>query len=235
MAGIVAAAVTAGSAELSFYSAQQSNKAADRRAAAANANNAAAAEQSRLAAAESNKLRQSELLRRFKINAGKVKDTVKELEQSTALKLTTVDMSILKAKSVTDNTMASKHIEGRLAERLQNTIDIQKDMAKGNIVQATEADIKSVNSKLENMVSNLESQQMNVDIDFSNAINQANNNEIRGITFSSSTGMLGAINAGVGGAMQGMSAVAGYYGMKNAMSTAATAQTTSNINYGGTQ
>jgi len=231
MIGMIAAA--GGMGLLSYYTASQSNKVANARAAAANANNIAAANQARAEAEANNLTRQTELLRRFKIRAGKIKDSNQLVGQATALQLTNLDMEILKAHSVTDNAIASRHIEGRLSERLQNSIDIQKSMTSGNIVQGAQSQVRDINSKLEAMTSDLESKQLNVQIDFNNAINQANNNEIRGITYSSSTGTLGAISSGISGAASGAMLASSFSRMGSASSSATTAQNIYNINYGG--
>ena len=209
MGGAITAAVAVGG--VSMYTASKANKAADERASVANANNAAAAEQSRLLAEQSASSRQAELLRRFNITSGKVKDSVNDVYQATALNLTNLDMDILKANSVTDNALATKHIEGRLSQRLQSVIDIKGDMQKGSILQGTEQQVRSVNEKLSSMRMDLESEQMNVDIDLHNAINQANNQEIMNYTYSSSTGTLGVISSGISGAASGASLTSSYY------------------------
>jgi hypothetical protein len=225
-------AAMAGMAALQYYTSYEANEAANARAEAANANNAAAAEHSRLLAERDNKVRQEELLRRFNIRAGKVKDSVNDLQQSTALQLSNIDMEVLKATSITDNKLAAKHIEGRLADRFTNALALIGKLQEATAIQASQASAREVNEKLSAMVMDLESEQLNVNIDYSNAINQANNNEVRGITYSNSTGDLGSITVGLSGAMQGAQLTTAYNNYMISQSNLATAQTVSNIGLG---
>jgi len=204
MGGVITAAVVVAGA--SMYAADQANNAADQRAADANAANTQAADRSRKLAEADAKKRRAELLRRFNIKADKTVDTNKVINQATATKLTNFEMQLASAQSVTDNALATKHISGRLAERLKNAQSIQASMAKGTIIQGAEAQHRAVGDNLEMMRMNYESENLNLDIDLSNAINQANNQEVRGYTYSTSTGTAGVIAAGVGGAASGASA-----------------------------
>ena len=192
----------------------EANQTADARASAANAANAAAADRSRLQADEDAKSRRDELLRRFKITSGKVKDSQQQIELATANSLTSLDLTLAKSRSATDNVLASRHIQGRVAERLKNAVAIQGSMQKGTIVQGAEAQIKDLGSKLESMGTNLETEQMNLDIDLSNAITAADNAEIRGVTYSSSTGLAGVATAGLQGASMGLNLATSYSNCK---------------------
>jgi hypothetical protein len=204
MGGVITAAVVVAGA--SMYVADQANNSADQRAADANAANTQAADRSRKLAEADDKKRRAELLRRFNIKADKTVDTNKVINQATATKLTNFEMQLASAQSVTDNALATKHITGRLAERLNNAQSIQASMAKGTIIQGAESQHMDVGDNLEMMRMNYESENLNLDIDLSNAINQANNQEVRGYTYSTSTGTAGVIASGVGGAESGASA-----------------------------
>lgn len=215
---------------LSLYQAYEANKTADAQAKAANYNNKAAADHSRLLAEQDSRERQDSLLKKFKIKAGEVKDSVDDIKQATAVSLSNLDMEILKAKSITDNTNASRHIEGRLTQRLQASIDIQGDLQQGSITQNAQQQTRSVNDKLVQMRRQLESQQENISVDYDNAINQANNNEIRNISYSHSTGTLGIISSGIAGASMGMALTSSYYGMQAAESNYNTSKAIGGIN-----
>ena len=179
------------------YSVYSANERADSLASAQNASNKAAHARS-LELSEKNVAdRKEELLRRFGISSGKMKDTEGDIFQATSVKLTALEMDIAKAKSVTDNTLASKHITGRLAERMNNAIAIQGDMTKGNILQDSEAQIKDLGNKLETLTTNNETEMMNLDIDLSNSINAADNALVAGTAYSSSSGLGGVVAAGV--------------------------------------
>ena len=203
MGGFITAAVVVGGA--SMYAADQANDQADQRASDANASNQAASDRSRKLSAKNSAVRKSELLRRFDIKTGKVKDTQERIHMATATKLTNLDMQLAHAKSATTNTLATRKITGRLAERMQAAQAITGEMQKGTVVQSAEAQVQAIGDKLEAMSMTLESEQMNVDIDLSNAINSANNQEVRGYTFSQSTGGAGVMAAGVRGAASGAS------------------------------
>ena len=199
---MVGAWMAAGMA-VSMYTASEANSAADARANAANVANTEAAERSRLAAEADAKARKEELLRRFSIKSAKVKDSSQEVFRSAAVKLTSLESQLATAYSVTDNALATKHITGRLAERLRNTQAIKGSLAKGTIIQESEAMVKDIGRKLETMTMDVESEQLDLNIDLSNAINAANNAEVRGYTYSTSTGTAGLVSAGVSGALQG--------------------------------
>jgi hypothetical protein len=126
-----------------------------------------------------------------------MEDTSQDVFKATSTKLTALEMDIAKAKSVTDNTLASKHITGRLAERMNNAIAIQGDMTKGNILQDSEAQIKDLGNKLETLTTNNETEMMNLDIDLSNSINAADNALVAGTAYSSSSGLGGVVAGGV--------------------------------------
>jgi len=188
----------------SMYSAVQANKAADARAAQANFENAMAADRARRKAEKDAKERKEELLKRFKVKSSKIKDTSQEVFRATANKLTNLDMQMNKARSATDNALATKHLSGRLADRLRATQAIQGSMAKGTVVQASEASLKSIGDKLETLAADTEAQELNLDIDLSNSIEAANNDEIRGYTFSRSTGDLGVMSSTLSGVESGI-------------------------------
>lgn len=204
MAGAITAAVTVSAATM--YATHEANKAADARAEAANKANALAANRSRELAEKDAKKRREELLRRFNIKADKVRDTNQVINSATSTKLTNFEIQLASAQSITDNTLATKHITGRLAERLRNAQAIQASMQKGTMLQEAEAQHITVGDNMEMMAMNYESESLNLGIDLENAINQANNQEIRGVTYSASTGTAGMISAGIGGAASGASA-----------------------------
>jgi hypothetical protein len=193
MSGALTAAVV--------YSSYSANQRADAQASAQNAANAAAYNRSTALAEKNSKERKDELLRRFGISSSKLKDTSQDVIQGTGVQLTGLEMELAKAQSVTDNKLATQHITGRLAERFQNTIDIQGSMEKGNILQNTEAQLKDLGNKLETMTMNYESDQLNLDIDFSNSINAANNQLVANHAYSQSTGWAGVVASGVTGYM----------------------------------
>jgi len=203
MSGVITAAVVVGTA--SMYSADQANSAADARASSANTANALSATRSRELAAQNAADRKEELLRRFNVKAGKIQDSTQQINLATASKLTNLDMQMKTARSATDNTLATKHVTGRLADRLKSVQDIKGSMAKGSIIQASETQTKGVSEKLETLAMDVESEQMNLGIDLSNSINAANNAEVRGYSYSSSTGTAGMVVAGISGASSGAS------------------------------
>lgn len=199
---IGAAVVVAGA---SMYASSQANAAADQRAEDANAANSAAANRSRELSAEQNIVRKGELLRRFNIKTSKLQDTNQQINMALSTKLTSHTMSIATTESKTDNVLASKGITGRLAERLRAAQDIQGDMQKGTLISEAEQKHRSIGDNLEMLAMNYESEAMNIDIDTANAINSANNQEVRGWTASTSTGTAGVMASGVSGAATGMS------------------------------
>jgi len=204
MLGIIAATTA-----VSMYSAQQANKAADAQAESQNAENAAAHDRSVALAEKNAEERKTELLRRFGITSSKLKDTSQDIFKGSAMQLTNLEMELAKAQSVTDNKLATQHITGRLADRLKNSIDIQGDMQAGNIIQNTESQIKDLGNKLETMTMNVESEQMNLDIDLSNSINSANNQLVSSHAYSSSTGLGGVMSAGISTGLSAYSVLKG--------------------------
>jgi len=192
MGGFITAAVVVGT-----YSADQANKRQDSIASARNEANQASYARSTALAEQNAVDRKEELLRRFGVSSGKLQDTSKDITKGASIKLTALDMELAKAQSVTDNKLATQHITGRLADRLRNTVDISGAMQKGNILQDTEAQLRDVGNKLETMTMNVESEQMNLDIDLSNSINTANNQLVAGTAYSQSTGLAGVVASGV--------------------------------------
>jgi len=190
------------------------NDAADSRAASANAANTEAADRSRALSEKNAADRKAELLKRFKIKSSKVKDASQQINTATATKLTNLDMQINKARSATDNASATKHLTGRLTERLKNVQAIQGSLSKGTILQAGEAQNKEVGSKLETLTMDVESEQMNLNIDLSNSINAANNAEVRGYTYSTSSGIGGVMSSAVSGAASGLNLATSYNNYK---------------------
>jgi len=197
--------LTAGLAIYSMVEADKQNKEADKRASKANAANKAAAEEARRRAEEDATARKAELLRRFNISGSKIDDSRQQINMATSVELTSLDMSLLEARSKTDNTLASRHITGRLAARLKNAADIKGDMAKGSITQKAVTQNKEISAKLETLAMDLETQQLDLDIDLDNAITAANNNEVRGYVDSSSRGTAGVVAGGLQGIQMGMS------------------------------
>ncbi len=192
-------------AGLGVASSVAANSAAGKRADAANAANSESAERSRLAAQKNTEERRAELLRRFNIKSSKVADSADNINRATAVKLTSIDLAASKAMSTTDNVAATRHITGRLASRMKNALNIHEDMQKGTTLQEGEQANREIGAKLEAMGMDYESETLNLDIDLTNALNAANNAEVRGYTYSQSTGALGVINAGVSGIASGMS------------------------------
>jgi len=193
MGGFITAAVMVGT---TMYASDQANSRMDAQAAAQNAANQEAYNRSTALAEKDTVARKEELLARFGVSSAKLKDTSQDVIRGTSVQLTALEMELAKAQSVTDNNMASKHITGRLAERMRNTVSIQGNMQKGNIIQNTEAQLKDIGNKLETMGTNVETEQMNLDIDLSNSINAANNQLVAGTAYSQSTGLGGTIAAG---------------------------------------
>jgi hypothetical protein len=183
------------------YSSYSANQRADAQANAQNAANAEAYNRSVERAAQDSEDRKAELLRRFGISSSKLKNTSQDIARGTATQLTALDMELAKAQSVTDNKLATQHITGRLADRFRNTIDIQGGMQKGNILQNTEAQLKETGNKLETMTMNYESDQLDLDIDYSNSINAANNQLVANHAYSQSTGLVGIIATGASTAL----------------------------------
>ena len=209
MAGFVTAAyVVAGStAALSMYSSSQANSRADSIADSQNASNTAANNRSVALAEQDNADRKAELLKRFNISSSKMADTSQDINTGLATKLTSLNMELVKAQSVTDNTLATGNITGRLAERLRNTSAIQGSMAKGNAIQDTDAQLKDLGSKLETMATDKETQDLNLDIDTSSAITAANNQLVSNYAYSNSTGLAGTVATGISTGMSTYSAV----------------------------
>jgi len=208
------AVIAVGAAGVGMYSANQANKAADQRASDANKANSASAERSRLNAQKNTEERRAELLRRFNIKSSKVADSADNINRATAVKLTSIDLAASKAMSTTDNVAATRHITGRLASRMKNALNIHEGMQKGTTLQEGEQANREIGAKLEAMGMDYESESKNLDIDLTNAINAANNAEVRGYSYSQSTGSLGVINAGISGASSGMSMGASYKAAK---------------------
>jgi len=193
MAGVMAA--------VAVYSMYSANERADQMASGQNASNAAAHDKSVAKAEADAKDRRDELLRRFGVSSGKLADTQQDIERGTAIQLTNLEMELAKANSVTDNAIASRHITGRLAERMNNVIDIQGSLQKGTIVQNAEAQVRDVGNKLETMAMNTETSEMNLDIDLSNAVTAADNQLVSSYSYSQSTGIGGVVASGVSAGM----------------------------------
>jgi len=193
MSGVVTAAVVG----VSMYSTYESNKRQDRIAKDQNRNNRIAHDMSVSNAEEYGRQRRDELLRRFNISSSKLKDTSQDVMQGSEIKLTALDMAFAKAASATDNAIASKHITGRLADRMRSVMSIGNSMEKGNIVQDTEAQLTAIGNKLETLEMNRETQAMDVDIDVTNSINTANNSLVTNHAYSQSTGLAGTLATGL--------------------------------------
>jgi len=203
MSAAITAAVVIGGA--SYYAASESNKAADRRASAQNTNNMMAANRSRDLATKNNEARKAELLRRFNIKTDKIHDTNQEVNQALSVELTDFTMQLAAASGKLENALATKHLEGRLAERMKIAQSIQAEMKKDTLVQRAEATHRKIGDNLEMMRMDYESEQMNVGIDLSNSINAANNQEVRNWAYSTSSGSAGVISSTVGGVASGVS------------------------------
>lgn len=195
---------------VSVGSTMAANSRADKQAAAQNASNQLANEKSREREEKNRIERKGELLRRFNISSSKLKDNRADILGGTATALSELDQQLLVASSSTGNVLATRQITGRLAQRLRTAGSIQGDQAKGNILQATEAQFKDLGNKLETMSMNKETQEMDLDIDTANAINSANNQMVANRAYSQSSGMAGVvaggISAGLGGYMSGKAA-----------------------------
>ena len=208
MGGFVTAAVAVGG--ISMYAADQANSAADQRAADANAANSAAASRSRELSVANAAKRKEELLRRFNISSSNLSDSNAAINMGLATQLTSMDLAISKSASITDNALATKHITGRLAERMQNAMAIQGDSQRGTAIQAAEQAHRDVGAQLETMGMNYESESMNLDIDLSNSMTSINNSEVANYSYSASTGIGGVLSSGISGAASGLSLAAGY-------------------------
>ena len=195
MSGAITAAVVVGGATM--YATNASNKRADEIASSQNASSADANARSIARAEANNASRKAELLRRFNISSDKLADNAQQINTGLAVQLTSLEMSLAKTESATDNALATNHITGRLAERLRNAQSIQGSMAKGNAIQDTQAQLTELGNKLETMAMNKTTEDMDLDIDTSNAITSANNSMINNYAYSSSTGTAGVISAGV--------------------------------------
>jgi len=186
----------AASVAVSVASTVAANSRADKQAAAQNASNQLANEKSTERAEKNRIERKGELLRRFNISSSKMKDNRADILGGTATQLSELDTQLLAASSSLGNTMATRQLTGRLAQRLRTAGSIQGDQAKGNILQATEAQFKDLGNKLETMKMNKETQEMDLDIDTSNAINSANNQMVSNRAYSQSSGLAGVAASG---------------------------------------
>jgi len=204
-AAIAAVVVGVAGIGVGMASASAANKAADQRAEDANFANTQAASRSRDLAAQNAKNRKAELLRRFDIKSGKMKDSNQQINMGLATKLTSFELAYQKASSVTDNALATKHITGRLANRMRSAQAVQASMSKSGLIQAGEQSHREIGSKLESLLMNKETEDSGIDVDLSNSINGANNQEVKGWTASTSSGSLGVANAAIGGLAQGLS------------------------------
>jgi hypothetical protein len=189
--------MTAASVGVSMYTADQANQRQDQIAADQNRNNTEASNRSIAQANADNAKRKAELLRRFNVSSGKLADSAQDINTGLATTLTSMDMQLVKAQSVTNNILATNHVTGRLAERMRNAGEIQGSMAVGNAVQDTNAQLKDIGSRLETMAMNKESEDLNLDIDTSNAVTAANNQLVSNHAYSQSSGLGGVLASGI--------------------------------------